>query len=459
MAASFNESQKLDYLWKKVGYGVAKTSIPPPGSGSKEAFNESIASPLLYRGDLVWTNSGDIPSSPPSNTTSLVQVYKDGGGAGYSATIECTEDLTAPDNQTWKTNLTSWIPTQFGDNYLVLVYVDTTGSTTPQTTGTRLFQAGSGSDDTWFFDYQAGILNFNGAIIPSVITGGVTGKSVFIVGYRYVGLFGVGGQTGNITFTDTTIGTTTGNANIVLYPTGTGLVSINTTTGLIIPAGNNIQRPSGNPSGAFRLNTSLNKLEYNNGSGWVQVSAGGTGNVNIIDQQIIPNGTNTTYTLTQTATQASILVSINGIGQLPSEAYTVSGNSIIFSEIPNTSDIIDIRFLAAAATQNLLTNSNANTVVQTQDDGNITFTSSNSVVGNITSTGLSLAGNIVSNNISANQSLTLPTYTVAQAANIASPAAGQVVYVSNGDTGNPCLAVYSSGAWKRISLGANISAT
>ena len=45
MAASFGESQKLDYLWKKLGYGVAKTSIPPPGSGSKEAFNESIASP------------------------------------------------------------------------------------------------------------------------------------------------------------------------------------------------------------------------------------------------------------------------------------------------------------------------------------------------------------------------------------------------------------------------------
>jgi len=105
MAASFGESQKLDYLWKKVGYGVAKTSIPPPGSGSKEAFNESIASPLLYRGDLVWKDSGSIPSIPPANTTSIVQVYQDGGGGGYSATVQCTEDLTAPDNQTWKTNL------------------------------------------------------------------------------------------------------------------------------------------------------------------------------------------------------------------------------------------------------------------------------------------------------------------------------------------------------------------
>ena len=35
MAASFNESQKIDYLWKKVGYGVTKTAEP----ASKEAFN------------------------------------------------------------------------------------------------------------------------------------------------------------------------------------------------------------------------------------------------------------------------------------------------------------------------------------------------------------------------------------------------------------------------------------
>jgi hypothetical protein len=112
MAASFNESQKIDYLWKKVGYGVTKTAEP----ASKEAFNESIPSPLLYRGDLIWTQSGDIPASPPANTTPLVQVYKDGGGAGYSPTVQCTEDLTAPDNQTGKTNSINWIPTQFGDN-------------------------------------------------------------------------------------------------------------------------------------------------------------------------------------------------------------------------------------------------------------------------------------------------------------------------------------------------------
>ena len=344
MAASFNESQKLDYLWKKIGYGVAKTSIPPPGSGSKEAFNESIASPLLYRGDLVWTNSGDIPSTPPTSTSSIVQVYKDGGGAGYSPTVECTEDLTAPDNQTWKTNLTSWIPTQFGDNYLVLVYVDTTGSTTPQTTGTRLFQAGSGADDTWFFDYQAGILNFNGATIPSVITGGVTGKSVFIVGYRYVGTFGVGGAAvlGNLTISNTTISTGLANATITIQPTGTGVVSINTTTGLILPVGNTAQRPGSASTGTTRFNTTTSLLEVYNGNAWASTSTA------VTNQTLYGNGTATTFTLNRSTTTAAALIMLNGVTQVPDQSYIMDpspSTNLVFSEAPDPGDIIDIRFL------------------------------------------------------------------------------------------------------------------
>jgi len=224
MAASFNESQKIDYLWKKVGYGVTKTAEP----ASKEAFNESIASPLLYRGDLIWTQSGDIPTSPPANTTSLVQVYKDGGGAGYTPTVQCTEDLTAPDNQTWKTNLTNWIPTQFGDNDLVHVYAGPTGLSNPQTAGTKLFGAGSGSDDTWFFDYQSGVLNFNGATIPTAIGTG-TANTIYVVGYRYVGEFGV--DTTFIANGTSNVSVVSSGGNVSIGVGGTGNVAIFSTTG------------------------------------------------------------------------------------------------------------------------------------------------------------------------------------------------------------------------------------
>jgi len=238
MAASFNESQKIDYLWKKVGYGVTKTAEP----ASKEAFNESIASPLLYRGDLIWTQSGSIPSSPPASTTSLVQVYKDGGGS-YSPTVQCTEDLTAPDNQTWKTNLTNWIPTQFGDNYLVQVYAGAANISTPQTTGTKLFGAGSGSDDTWFFDYQSGVLNFNGATIPTAIGTG-TANTIYIVGYRYVGEFGV--DTTFISNGTSNVNVVSSNANVTIGVNGTGNVAVFANTGAYITG---VASASGNITG------------------------------------------------------------------------------------------------------------------------------------------------------------------------------------------------------------------
>ena len=252
MAASFNESQKIDYLWKKVGYGVTKTAEPT----SKEAFNESIASPLLYRGDLIWTQSGDIPATPPASTTSLVQVYKDGVGS-FSPAVQCTEDLTAPDNQTWKTNFTNWIPTQFGDNYLVQVYAGAANISNPQTAGTKLFGAGSGSDDTWFFDYQSGVLNFNGATIPTAIGTG-TANTIYVVGYRYVGEFGV--DTTFISNGTSNVNIASSNANVTISVNGTSNVAVFSNTGAYITGA---VSASGNITGSNILS---NNYYYANGT-------------------------------------------------------------------------------------------------------------------------------------------------------------------------------------------------
>lgn len=339
-----SDSQKLDYLWKKLGYGATKTAPPPPAAGGKEAFNESIPSPLLYRGDLVWTDSGSIPATQPATTSSIVEVYKDTPGA-WTQTVECTEDTTAPDNQTWKTNLANWIPTQFGSTYLVKVYVDTAGSVTPQTTGTQLFQAGSGNDDGWFFDYQSGVLNFNGANIPAVIATGITGKSVFIVGARYVGPYGVGSAValGNLTISNTTITTSLANGNISLEPTGNGLVTIDTTTGLALPIGNTAQQPTPGATGTIRYNTDIPGIEVYNGVAWVVAAAPSI----VTNQVITPDGSSVTYTLDKSTTAPAILVMFNGVVQIPggSYSYTVTGNSITFSNPPLDSDIVDIRFL------------------------------------------------------------------------------------------------------------------
>jgi len=226
---AISDTQKVDYLFKKLGYGVAKTDT----LAFKRAFNESVASPLLLRGDRIWQDSGDIPSVKPSSSSSQIEIYDDSGNG--TATVECTEDITSSDNRTWLTGLTDWIPTEFGATYLVKVYIDATGSTTPQSTGTQLLAAGSGNDDEWFFDYQSGVVHFIGENLPTEIDAGVTGKSVFVVGARYIGTFGVIGDLlddtdpalgGDLDITGYKIYTSSGNDNIVLDPDGTGSISV-----------------------------------------------------------------------------------------------------------------------------------------------------------------------------------------------------------------------------------------
>lgn len=46
---AISQNQKVDYLFKKLGYGSTKTDT----NANKLAANESIASPLLLRGDRV----------------------------------------------------------------------------------------------------------------------------------------------------------------------------------------------------------------------------------------------------------------------------------------------------------------------------------------------------------------------------------------------------------------------
>ena len=418
------DSTKVDYLWKKLGYGVAKTAPP----SNKEAFNESIPSPLLMRGDNVWQSSGDIPGVKPSATSSIVQIYQD--AAGGTATVECTEDLTSPDNQTWKTNLTNWIPTEFGSTYLVSVYVDDTGEAAPQSTGTQLFQAGSGNEDGWFFDYQAGLLNFNGDNIPSQIGTGVTGKSIYIVGARYVGPFGVGGGStiGNLTVTDTTVSTTNAGSDIILQVTGNGTVTIDTTTALQIAVGTTAQRPVAPSTGDLRFNSTTTSTEVYNGSIWVNV---GQDTTTITSQAFAGDNSTLAFTLNATATTASVIVSINGTVQTPTTAYAVSGTTLTFTEAPASGDAIEVRQITATTTVTSLTNGTGNSIV-------------------VDANGVAQFATI--------HSLQLPTYTVTQANALSNKVAGQLIYVSNGDSGSPSLAVYNGSNWQKVVFGGAISA-
>jgi hypothetical protein len=273
-----------------------------------------------------------------------------------------------------------------------------------------------------------------------------------VSGYQYVGDLGVtnipsGANIGNLQISNTTITTTLGNGNITLTATGTELVQISGTSGVVVPSGNTAQRPNPALTGTLRINTALAQIEAWDGSDWI--SAGTAPLPVISDQQITPDGSTATFTLDYDTNQESILVSLNGVGQLPGTAYTVTGNSLAFTQAPAPADIIDIRFLSVTTTNDMIINSSGNARVVAYDTPSINIEVGGANV-------LVATANKVFN-VSQSHSVQLPVYDVANATALSNTAVGQVIYVSNGNSGNPCLAVYSSGAWKQVSFGANIT--
>jgi hypothetical protein len=211
---AITDAQKTDYLFKKVGFSVSKTDV----STSKSPSNESVASPLVLRGDTIWQQSSMIPSVIPAANSSVITVYSD----ALTDTIKATVDGTATANRTWLTGLTNWIDPSFGSTYQVKVYVVESATTNPQTTGYQIPSDGSGNNDAWFFDYSSGVLNFPDTNLPYYANGVAvtfTGKSIFVTGARYTGQTGLTTFANNTTFTSNV----TVNGNVTAsYLTGNG---------------------------------------------------------------------------------------------------------------------------------------------------------------------------------------------------------------------------------------------
>ena len=385
---AISDNQKVDYLWKKLGYGATKTDT----NANKFAPNEAIASPLILRGDKVWQQSSSIPGTLPGSSAGVVTVYP------TSNPRECTEDITATANRTWKTGLTDWIPPEIGSTYQAKVYIHTSGDAAGASGGTQVFATGSGNDDEWFFDYQSGVLHFIGTNLPNGVS--FTGKSVYVSGGRYTGAFGVGsaggevGNIGNLTVNDTTFTSVTASDDIII-DAETGVFVISGTTGFVIPVGNTAQRDGSPDTGLTRYNSETNALEVYDGSGWDTI-----GDYTATVDSFDGDDSTTQFTMTAESTTDGTIVDINGVVQLPTTAYSVSGNVITFTEAPKSGDKVTTRLLITL----LGTNTQAggtDTQVQFNDgdvlagDSGFTFNkTTNAVVvtGNVTGGNLITAG-------------------------------------------------------------------
>lgn len=329
-------AQYVDLLFKKL-QGVAKTA----NSTTKGASNESIASPAFLRGDIIWMQSNQITSTAGAITS--VANARTGANS-----VQCTADITVPPiggiRPTWLSNVTYWVPQEFGSTWLPKVFVGPPSAANIETTGTQIFAAGIGGVGEYFFDTQAGVLNFIGETIPSVLT---SGNVVYISGYQYVGALGVTNQPsnvniGNLNISNTTITTDGTIANIYIQPTGNGIVSINTTTGLILPVGNTAQRPNPASIGTTRFNSTTNLIEVYNGNAWNSTSQA------VTNDSFNGDGSTVSFTVNRSTTTAAVLVMLNGVVQLPGSAYNMSPNpstNLVFTEAPAVADKIDVRFL------------------------------------------------------------------------------------------------------------------
>lgn len=347
---AIQDTKKVDYLWKKLGYGITKTD----DTDRKSASNESISSPLLIRGDRIWTDADQIPATLPQTSSEYVQVHTD----YLSTSIETTMDNTATPLRTWKTSLLDWIPVEFGSTYQVKIYVDDPAAGDPQTSGTRLFPDGTGNDE-WFFDYASGVLHFIGDSLPSYV---VNGKVIYVVGARYVGNVGLGDFNPSSGGTQVQAGTIPASQAF----TGDGMQTV--------------YNLNHTPASAEALDVYVNDVLQRPGEAWtlqndtvqfLLTPPTGTDifikyrypfatftdlpvrsveerhlNFTYTSDQYTGDGGQVVYDVNPGHTEQSVLVIVDG-AIIPPQEYTIVGTVLTLNSAPAQDVIVDIRYLPA----------------------------------------------------------------------------------------------------------------
>lgn len=122
---------------------------------------------------------------------------------------------------------------------------------------------------------------------------------------------------------------------------------VNSADSMIIPSGSTANRPSG-VAGMIRYNTNTNQLEFYNTGTSAWTGTGSTFTV-VTSDQFTGDGTTTNFTLSQSTSTTGTIVAINGVIQIPTTAYSVSGTTLTFTEAPLSTDIIDARSIVTTA--------------------------------------------------------------------------------------------------------------
>ena len=179
--------------------------------------------------------------------------------------------------------------------------------------------------------------------------------------------------------------TATPNAGTVLDMSGS-------TESFLLPKGTTVQRPGSPVAGMMRYHSDDNVFEFYNGTEWKQTTTEFT----IVQSETYTgDGSTTAFTgLNADLTTNSCLVTVNGVVQLPTSAYAISGTTITFTEAPATGDAIEIREFTTTQTITRLEDADGDTKIQVEesaDEDVIRFDVAGSQIAYMDGTGLVLS--------------------------------------------------------------------
>ena len=138
---------------------------------------------------------------------------------------------------------------------------------------------------------------------------------------------------------------------------------INTTNAMIVPTGIQGDRPVTGVAGMLRFNTTNSGLEVYNGADWSNLST----NFTIVTSQTFTgDGSTVAFTINESSSTASCLVAINGVLQVPTTSYGITGTTLTFTEAPESGDIIEVRKITTLATVVNLSDTQGYTTVETE---------------------------------------------------------------------------------------------
>ena len=217
------------------------------------------------------------------------------------------------------------------------------------------------------------------------------------------------------------------------------VTQITGTTALSIPAGTTLQRPSVPVAADLRFNQDSLQLEYYDGTSWI---VAGTDIQAISSDTFVGDNSTTVFNLSEAAADsANLLISINGVVQHAGVAYGVVGTVLTFTTAPAGTDTIDVRNITRSYSFDLISDSGGATKVETVGNEVVLSTGSTSRV-TVTANGIL--------DLTSAETLRLPQYTTIETNALATPSDGDTVYVTDGDTGSPCLAVYDGTNWQKV---------